>query len=86
MFMKTMAVGPLDDVASCMTGGTTVAIDLFEGTCCCMGVRREHITVCLEMAEGKVYFDSGDSAAFVVMASRSQPSSQATGQCGCMWI
>ena len=28
MFMKTIAVGPLDDVASCVTGGTTVAIDL----------------------------------------------------------
>lgn len=25
MFMKTMAVGPLDDVPSCVTGGTTVA-------------------------------------------------------------
>ena len=28
MFMKTIAVGPLDDVASWVTGGTTVAIDL----------------------------------------------------------
>ena len=27
MFMKTIAVGPLDDVASWVTGGTTVAID-----------------------------------------------------------
>lgn len=27
MFMKTIAVGPLDDVASWMTGGTIVAID-----------------------------------------------------------
>lgn len=25
MFMKTMAVGPFDDVASCVTGGTAVA-------------------------------------------------------------
>ena len=37
--MKTIAVGPLDDVASWVTGGTTVAIDrswhieLFEGAC-----------------------------------------------------
>ena len=29
MFMKTIAVGPLDDVASWVTGGTTVAIDRF---------------------------------------------------------
>lgn len=28
MFIKTIAVGPLDDVASWVTGGTTVAIDL----------------------------------------------------------
>ena len=28
MFMKTIAVGPLDDVAPWVTGGTTVAIDL----------------------------------------------------------
>lgn len=28
MFMKTMAVGPLDDVASWVTGGTGVAKDL----------------------------------------------------------
>jgi hypothetical protein len=27
MFMKTMAVGPLDPVLSWVTGGTTVAID-----------------------------------------------------------
>lgn len=27
MFMKTIAVGPFDDVASCVTGGATVAID-----------------------------------------------------------
>ena len=26
MFMKTIAVGPFEDVASCITGGTTVAI------------------------------------------------------------
>ena len=69
MFMKTMAVGPLEDVASCMTGGMTVAIDLLDRTFCCMGVRREHVAVVLEMAEGEVYLDSGDSAAFVVMAS-----------------
>jgi len=30
MFMNTIAVGPLDEVASCVTGGTTVAIDLLE--------------------------------------------------------
>jgi hypothetical protein len=30
MFMKTMAVGPLDPVLSWVTGGTTVAID------CCL--------------------------------------------------
>ena len=30
MFIKTMAVGPLDEVASCVTGGTTVAIYLLE--------------------------------------------------------
>lgn len=28
MFMKTIAVGPFDEVASCVTGGTIVAIDL----------------------------------------------------------
>jgi len=27
MFMNTIAVGPLEDVISCVTGGTTVAID-----------------------------------------------------------
>ena len=27
MFMNTIAVGPFEDVASCVTGGTTVAID-----------------------------------------------------------
>ena len=27
MFMNTIAVGPLDDVASCVTGGTMVAMD-----------------------------------------------------------
>ena len=27
MFMKTIAVGPLDEVASWVTGGTTVAIE-----------------------------------------------------------
>jgi len=27
MFMNTIAVGPLDDVMSCVTGGATVAID-----------------------------------------------------------
>ena len=68
MFMKTMAVGPLEDMASCITGGTTVAIDLLERTCCCMGVRREHVAVVLEMAEGEVYLDNGENAAFVVMA------------------
>ena len=26
MFIKTIAVGPFDDVASCITGGTTVAM------------------------------------------------------------
>lgn len=26
MFMKTIAVGPFDDVSSCVTGGATVAI------------------------------------------------------------
>ena len=30
MFMKTIAVGPLDEVASCVTGGTTVAMDRFD--------------------------------------------------------
>ena len=29
MFIKTIAVGPLDEVASCVTGGTIVAIDRF---------------------------------------------------------
>ena len=29
MFMKTIAVGPLDEVASWITGGTTVAIERF---------------------------------------------------------
>lgn len=43
MFMKTIAVGPFDEVASWVTGGTTVAIDrlggasrkiCFKGACC----------------------------------------------------
>lgn len=40
MFMKTIAVGPLDDVASWVTGGTTVAINriwhrgCFDVACC----------------------------------------------------
>ena len=39
MFMNTIAVGPLDDVASWVTGGATVAIDriwhcgCFEAAC-----------------------------------------------------
>lgn len=31
MFMNTIAVGPLDEVASCVTGGTTVAMQRVEG-------------------------------------------------------
>ena len=31
MFMNTIAVGPFEEVASCMTGGTTVAIALLRG-------------------------------------------------------
>lgn len=32
--MKTIAVGPFELVASCVTGGTTVAMFLME-LCCC---------------------------------------------------
>lgn len=37
MFMKTMAVGPFDPVASCVTGGTTVASPDF---CCTLCARK----------------------------------------------
>lgn len=42
MFMNTMAVGPLGDVASCVTGGTTVAIDLFAEWGRILEIVREH--------------------------------------------
>ena len=35
MFMNTIAVGPLEVVASCVTGGTNVAIDRLRGAECC---------------------------------------------------
>ena len=39
MFMNTIAVGPLEEVGSCVTGGTTVAIALLEA----MGELREAV-------------------------------------------
>ncbi len=62
MFMKTIAVGPFEDVASWVTGGTTVAIDrpcLYEcrdGGCCrCMAVKAAHLA---EMGDEDAYFVS----------------------------
>lgn len=52
--MNTIAVGPLDEVASWMTGGTTVAIDRLEdavGPVCCEEVWRVHIAVVLPIEE-----------------------------------
>lgn len=36
IFMKTIAVGPFDEVESCVTGGTIVAIDRPCAVCCSM--------------------------------------------------
>lgn len=43
MFIKTMAVGPLADVASCVTGGITVAIDLLEEMGRLLEAARRHV-------------------------------------------
>lgn len=54
MFMKTIAVGPLEDVASWVTGGTTVAIDRFEGAAGavgCGGAYRVHMAAVLVRPE-----------------------------------
>jgi hypothetical protein len=45
MLRKTMAVGPFDPVASCVTGGAWEASDL-----ACDGIRRETAT---EFADGR---------------------------------
>lgn len=50
MFMNTIAVGPLDEVASWVIGGTTVAMDRLEGAVgnvCCNGVGRIYMAVVL---------------------------------------
>jgi len=51
MFMKTMAVGPFEDVASWVTGGTTVAIDLLDEMAFCEGVSPVHVAAVLVMVE-----------------------------------
>ena len=40
IFIKTIAVGPLDEVASCVTGWTTVAMLRFAGVICTV---RRHV-------------------------------------------
>lgn len=56
MFMNTIAVGPLEDVASCVTGGTNVAIDRLRGVerCeqkCCEQTCCKVIALALNIAE-----------------------------------
>lgn len=63
MFMKTIAVGPLEDVASWVTGGTTVAIDRFEGAAGavgCGGAYRVHMAAVLVMPEVVACLESCD--------------------------
>ncbi len=63
MFMNTIAVGPFDEVASWVTGGTTVAIDRlggasrkirFKGACCV------HVAVVLVRMEVGEFLQSCD--------------------------
>lgn len=54
MFMKTIAVGPFEEVASCVTGGTIVAINLLEdavGNACWEEAYRVHIAEVLLIEE-----------------------------------
>ena len=51
MFMNTIAVGPLEDVASCVTGGTNVAIDRLGGVECCEQTCCEVMALALDIAE-----------------------------------
>ena len=57
MFMKTIAVGPLDDVASWVTGGTIVAIDRI-WHCGCFEIARRVLTAAvfgMEKGEACLY-------------------------------
>lgn len=59
MFMNTMAVGPLDDIISCVTGGTTVAIARLGGAAVCWAQAcREPMALTLAIEEGEVYLHS----------------------------
>ena len=53
MFMKTIAVGPLEDVASWVTGGTTVAIDRVWQCECFGNACREHMEATFGIEDGE---------------------------------
>lgn len=58
MFMNTIAVGPLDEVASWVTGGTTVAIERWWEVPLCKEAWVVHIAVVLAIEVGKVCLES----------------------------
>lgn len=51
--MKTIAVGPLDDVESWVTGGTTVAIDRVWHCGCFEIVCRVHMVAAFDIEDGE---------------------------------
>ena len=53
MFMKTIAVGPLDDVASWVTGGMTVAIDRVWHCGCFEDACRVPMAPAFDIADGE---------------------------------
>ncbi len=59
--MNTIAVGPFEEVASWVTGGTIVAIDRLNGVVgdvCCKGACRIHMAAVLDREEVLVYLQS----------------------------
>ena len=74
IFMKTIAVGPFEDVASCVTGGTTVAMARACASGCCCRACREYIvgeaTHLVTMGEDEdVHFESLERGVRTAMAT-----------------
>ena len=67
MFMKTMAVGPLEEVESCITGGMTLAIDRLAVTFWYGFTRLIQVDVVLGKEEDETCLDRCDTEDFEAM-------------------